>query len=254
MSEIIKNLNFEDIRDENELKSLAEGASLDLNEIALSDEKLHKQVVTSLLNKIHTQISTPTASPKSKLFSLQFMREFARKHATAERKEEKHSKLFSILAAHELLHELRNIAERVDPFKQVHEKGKSLFPASSALGNDFVRLVLELLRYWATKFPTTSKKEPTSYRRNYDELVDQKVLFPQEFKFLTFANPNPAQSYRPPEDAPYETTRSKPSMGEPQPSNFVTPGGPAPPAATRAGVLSTSWGIQRGRSTTRTAG
>jgi hypothetical protein len=66
------------------------------------------------------------------------------------------------------LTEIRKIAEETDPFKPIHEKGKSLFPESSMTGNNFIRLVLELIRFWAARFPNTSKKEPTSYKKIYD--------------------------------------------------------------------------------------
>ncbi len=90
--------------------------------------------------------------------------------------------------------------------KQISEKGKSIFPSNSMVGNDFVRLVLELIRFWASRFPTTSKKEPTTYKRYYDELVDRKVIFPNDYKFLSFANKKNA------EEGLYDTGRQKPGF------------------------------------------
>jgi hypothetical protein len=87
-----------------------------------------------------------------------------------------------------VLKEMKVIAEQTDPLKQTHEKGKSYFPTSSQTGNDFIRLILELIKYWASKFPTTTKKESTNYKKFYDDLVDKRVTFPQDYKFLTFAN------------------------------------------------------------------
>lgn len=129
-----------------------------LNEAGSRDEKSLKQAISDLLASIHAQITNPSFSPKSKLMSLLMLREFTEKHALAERKEDKHNKLFSILASHALIKELRNISGEVDPMKQVNEKGKAYFNSNSVVGNDFVRLVLELIRYWASRFPNTSKK------------------------------------------------------------------------------------------------
>jgi hypothetical protein len=129
-----------------------------LNEAGGLDEKVLKQTITDLLASIHAQITNPSSSPRSKFMSLLMLREFTEKHAMAERKEDKHNKLFSILASHALTKELRNIAGDVDPMKQVSDKGKGYFPSNSIVGNDFVRLVLELIRFWASRFPNTSKK------------------------------------------------------------------------------------------------
>lgn len=72
------------------------------------------------------------------------------------------------MASHALLAEIKRIADETDPFKQIHEKGKSLFPENSMTGNNYIRLILELIRFWAARFPSTSKKEPTSYKKTYD--------------------------------------------------------------------------------------
>lgn len=64
--------------------------------------------------------------------------------------------------------EMKKIAEETDPFKQIQDKGKALFAESSTTGNNFIRLVLELIRFWAARFPNTSKKEPTTYKKIYD--------------------------------------------------------------------------------------
>lgn len=55
-------------------------------------------------------------------------------------------------------------------------------------GNNFIRLVLELIRFWAARFPNTSKKEPTSYKKIYDQLDKKKVIFPTQYKYLAAAN------------------------------------------------------------------
>ena len=80
----------------------------------MGDERAIKQPVHDLLSKIHAQITNPSHSPKSKLMSLMLLREFTEKHHLAhlaKRKEDKHSKLFSILATHPILKELKTIAE-----------------------------------------------------------------------------------------------------------------------------------------------
>lgn len=141
MNDHFADVDFQSINDESELKSIAEYVSITLNE-ASRDEKMFKQAITDLLAKIHTHITAPANTPKSKVMALLLLREFTEKHALAERKEDKHSKLFSILASHSLLKELRNIAEQTDPLKQVHDKGKAYFPSASSTGNDFIRLIL----------------------------------------------------------------------------------------------------------------
>ena len=39
-------------------------------------------------------------------------------------------------------------AAKIDPRKLVTEKGKSLFSANKELGNKFMRLLLESLKFW----------------------------------------------------------------------------------------------------------
>jgi hypothetical protein len=185
-----------------------------------------------LLAKVQAQISNPAFTPKSKLMSLLLLRDFTERHALAERKEDKQSKFFSILASHSLLTDLKNIAEDIDPLKQVHDKGKSYFPTSSAIGNDFIRLVLELLRFWGIRFPATSKKEPTTYKRYFDELTTRKVTFPAEYKFLAAFNKKTN------EDAMYDTGRGK-YAPEPSPSVLSPPSAPQPAASSRS-TISTS--------------
>jgi hypothetical protein len=92
------------------VKSIAESVSIMINEAGNKDEKAVKQAIADLLAKVHAQITNPSTSPKSKLMSLLMLREFTERHALAERKEDKHSKLFSILASHAIIKELRNIA------------------------------------------------------------------------------------------------------------------------------------------------
>jgi hypothetical protein len=252
MNDAFADIDFQGIHDESELKSIAEYVSITLNEVSARDEKAHKQAISDLLAKILAQISSPSSTPKSKLMSLLMLREFTEKHAQAERKEDKHSKLFSILASHGLLRELKSVAEEVDPMKQVHEKGKGYFPTSSATGNDFLRLVLELLRFWASRFPATSKKEPTTYKRFYDELIDKKVTFPSEYKFLAFANKKTA------EEGMYDTARARPAETSPSvlapPPPTPTPGGPSSgPSSSRSTISTVCW-TQSRRSTGCTTG
>ena len=51
-------------------------------------------------------------------------------------------------------------------------------------------MTLELIKYWSGRFPETSKKEKSAYRKYYESLVDKKVVFPTEYKFLPFGNTN----------------------------------------------------------------
>lgn len=123
----------------------------------MTDEKGLKNLVAELLRKIHTQITNVSASPLSKFMSLLMLKELSEKHSLNRKKEDKNSKLFSLLSSHEILNEMRNIAENVDPFKKVTDKGLNYFPSSSGIGNDFIRLILELIRFWASRFPATNK-------------------------------------------------------------------------------------------------
>ena len=110
-----------------------------------------------MLRKVHNQITNVSASPTSKFMSLLMLKELSEKHSLNRKKEDKNSKLFSLLSSHEILTEMRNIAENVDPFKKITEKGLNYFPSSSSIGNDYVRLILELIRFWASRFPATNK-------------------------------------------------------------------------------------------------
>jgi hypothetical protein len=53
---------------------------------------------------------------------------------------------------------LEELALNVDPKKPVSEKGKNLYPTDKQTGNNFMRLLLESLSTWGTRYPTNSKK------------------------------------------------------------------------------------------------
>lgn len=48
-----------------------------------------------------------------------------------------------------------------------------------------MRLLLESLISWGTRFLTNSKKEPTRFRRTYMKLTEDKVVLPKEFIYYT---------------------------------------------------------------------
>lgn len=61
------------------------------------------------------------------------------------------------------------------------------------MGNNFMRLLLESLVSWGTRFPTNSKKEPTRFRKTLIRLQDEKVVIPKE---LTYYSNNPRKTER----------------------------------------------------------
>ncbi len=46
-----------------------------------------------------------------------------------------------------------------------------------------MRLLLQSLVTWGTKFPTNSKKEPTRFKKTLTHLTDEKVTLPKEFVY-----------------------------------------------------------------------
>jgi hypothetical protein len=76
----------------------------------------------------------------------------------SERKEDKNSKLFSLLMTSKMFKHLTYLCETVDPRKPMADKGKSFFTSDSAVGNDFIRLILELLKFWADRYPLTKNR------------------------------------------------------------------------------------------------
>lgn len=78
-----------------------------------------------------------------------------------------HLKIIGLLSSStQFLNFMQDIALTVDPKKSVAEKGKTLFPGDKeGYGNKYVNLVLELLVYLGTKFPKTSKSEPTRFKK-----------------------------------------------------------------------------------------
>ena len=60
----------------------------------------------------------------------------------------------------------QKIGLTVDTKKPVSQKGKNYFSNDKeGWGNKFVNLVLEIVVYLGTKFSTTSKSEPTRFRK-----------------------------------------------------------------------------------------
>jgi hypothetical protein len=46
-----------------------------------------------------------------------------------------------------------------------------------------MRILLESLVSWGTRFPTNSKKEPTKFRRTLTRLQDEKVVIPKDLVY-----------------------------------------------------------------------
>jgi hypothetical protein len=80
---------------------------------------------------------------------------------------------------------MEELALTVDPKKNLSDKGKSLFPTDKAMGNNFMRLLLESLVSWGTRFVTNAKKEPTRFKKTLTRLQDEKVVLPKEFIYYT---------------------------------------------------------------------
>ena len=79
---------------------------------------------------------------------------------------------------------MRDLSESVDPHKQVEDKGRTYFPSSSAIGNDYIRLILEIIQYLAARYTVNKHRDPTSYKKTYDALVGKKVTFPKDYRFF----------------------------------------------------------------------
>jgi hypothetical protein len=56
-----------------------------------------------------------------------------------------------------------------------------------------MRLLLESLVTWGTRFPTNSKKEPTKFKKTLTKLQDEKVVLPKDFIYY---QPNARKSER----------------------------------------------------------
>jgi hypothetical protein len=123
------------------------------------------------------------------------------------------------------------MAINIDPKKQLSEKGKSLFPGDKQTGNNFMRLLLESLVTWGTKFPTNSKKEPTRFNRTLTRLQDEKVTLPKEFQYYSAKQKKTERSETPQER---KEEIKGPSVGSiskdiSNPNISGTPGGPKVP-------------------------
>jgi hypothetical protein len=86
------------------------------------------------------------------------LRELTEKSVRSERKEDKNSKLFSLILSHKMLKHFVWLCETVDPYKPINDKGKSFFPNDSMVGNDFIRLILELIKFWAARYSITKNR------------------------------------------------------------------------------------------------
>ena len=84
-----------------------------------------------------------------------------------------------------------------------------MFPTDKQTGNNLMRLLLESLVTWGTRFPTNSKKEPTKFRKTLMKLQEEKVVLPKDFLYY---QPNARKSER-------AETPQGPSEGTIPPSN-----------------------------------
>jgi hypothetical protein len=75
------------------------------------------------------------------------------------------------------------LALKIDPKKAIEEKGKALFPTDKATGNNFIRLILESLLNWGSRFASNKEKKPTRFRISLDKLNDEKVVLPKNFVY-----------------------------------------------------------------------
>ena len=44
--------------------------------------------------------------------------------------------------------------------------------------------MLDLIQIWAEKFPKGKNSDSTKFKKNYNELVDDKVIMPNEYLFI----------------------------------------------------------------------
>jgi hypothetical protein len=89
-------------------------------------------------------------------------------------------KIFGPFSRHPLYAYLEQIALNTDPKKPVEEKGKSLFPGDKKTGNDFMRLVLESLVIWSSRFGA-NKDKPTRFTTTLENFNDARVILPKQF-------------------------------------------------------------------------
>ena len=80
---------------------------------------------------------------------------------------------------------MRELADSVDPHKQIEDKGRTYFRTNPALGNDYIRLALEIIQYLSGRYTVNKHREHTSYKKAYDALVAKKVNFPKDYKFFS---------------------------------------------------------------------
>jgi len=99
--------------------------------------------------------------------------------------ETKFNKFFSTLLTHNLLKTMEGFCETIDPNKQVQDKGKKYFEGESEIGNNFIRLNLEIIKMLAAKFPKGKNDDATTFKKTYNKLVQEQVNFPNDYKFLT---------------------------------------------------------------------
>jgi len=51
-------------------------------------------------------------------------------------------------------------------------------------GHDFIRIILELLKYWAIRYARTKTGEHTGFLNLYNYLLDKNVIFPNEYTYF----------------------------------------------------------------------
>lgn len=170
------------------------GAEIFSKLLAEGNDKNQKEMIHELLDKINENLKSAGSSPASKYCSLLVLRDVSE---NCLKSETKLTRLFNALLNHELLKTMESSCENIDPLKPVRDKGKSHFKGVGAeLGNDFVRLQLELVKYLASKFQKNKTKETTNFMKTYNKLFEKGVKFPDEYKFITIfkeaRNDNPA--------------------------------------------------------------
>jgi hypothetical protein len=183
-----------------------------------ADDKKQKESVNMFLNKINQNINANDASPRSKLMSMYILRDVIE---LSLKPESKFSKLFSILLPHALLKSLEFYCEEIDPNKQIEEKGKKQFAGEPETGNNFVRCALEIIKYLSLKFPKGKNEDVTAFKKTYNKLLNLKVVFPNDYKFIS-----PHMSSKLKQEDPVSDSKR-----EPRPSNT----GPAPEAQFSSG-------------------
>ena len=50
-----------------------------------------------------------------------------------------------------------------------------------------MRCALEIVKFLAYKFPKSKNEEPTAFKRSYNKLIEKKVVFPSDYKYITIA-------------------------------------------------------------------